>query len=109
MGLLVYGDAVTVPFPFSDLSGTKKRPALVIASLTGFDIILCQITTKSKSDGYSVGLVTADFQTGSLRHDSNIRPNHLFTADSRIVVYSIGKISQSKLAEVKNKLREIIG
>ena len=43
MGKFVKGDVVVVPFPFSDLSASKKRPALVVATLTGNDVILCKI------------------------------------------------------------------
>lgn len=46
MGRFVKGDVVVVPFPFSDLSTTKRRPALVVADLTGDDVVLCQITTR---------------------------------------------------------------
>ncbi len=45
MGRFVKGDVVIMPFPFSDLSASKKRPALVVASLAGDDVILCQITS----------------------------------------------------------------
>jgi mRNA interferase MazF len=44
MRAFVKGDVVVAPFPFSDLSATKKRPALVVATLTGDDVILWQIT-----------------------------------------------------------------
>jgi mRNA interferase MazF len=50
MGGFVRGDVVIVPFPFTDLSGNKKRPAFVLADLQGDDIIVCQITSKAKSD-----------------------------------------------------------
>ena len=45
MARFVKGDVVVVPFPFSDLTQTKRRPALVIANLSGDDLILCQITS----------------------------------------------------------------
>lgn len=45
MAGFVKGDVVVVPFPFSDLSQSKRRPALVIANLQGNDLILCQITS----------------------------------------------------------------
>jgi mRNA interferase MazF len=43
MAGFVKGDVVVIPFPFSDLSGSKRRPALVLADLRGNDIILCQL------------------------------------------------------------------
>lgn len=41
MGEFVKGDVVVAPFPFSDLSAAKKRSALVVAALTGDDVLLC--------------------------------------------------------------------
>jgi len=65
MGKFVKGDVVVVPFPFSDLSASKKRPALVVATLTGDDVILCQITSKTINDSYAVPFANADFKTGT--------------------------------------------
>ena len=45
MAEFVKGDVIVVPFPFSDLTQAKRRPALVIATLAGDDLILCQITS----------------------------------------------------------------
>lgn len=52
MGIFMKGEVVIIPFPNSDLSTSKKRPALVIADLKGYDVILSQITTSSYADGY---------------------------------------------------------
>ena len=46
MGEFVKGDIVVLPFPFSDLSANKRRPTLVLASLPGGDIVVCQITSQ---------------------------------------------------------------
>ena len=67
MGRFVKGDVEVVPFPFSDLTMSKRRPALVLAGLTGDDLILCQITSQGISDRYAVDLSTADFASGGLR------------------------------------------
>jgi mRNA interferase MazF len=56
MGRFVKGDVVVLPFPFSDLTTSKKRPALVVASLKGDDILVCQVTSKTVSDHYSVAV-----------------------------------------------------
>jgi mRNA interferase MazF len=108
MGRFVKGDVVVVPFPFSDLSSSKRRPALIVTQLGGDDVILCQITTPHRADGYSIPLSPADFASGSLKHDSTIRPNRLFTADSNIIAYCAGKLSQEKVREVVEKIVQII-
>lgn len=108
MEKFIKGDVVIVPFPFSDLSQYKKRPALVITSLRGDDVILCQITSQALSDEYSVVIKNSDFETGSLQQISNTRPNRIFTADSNIILYKAGTLKQSKTIEIIDKLVEII-
>jgi mRNA interferase MazF len=86
MGRFVKGEVVVLPFPFSDLSGSKLRPALVLADLSGDDIILCQITSQmSAKDSHAIALEAKDFQKGNLKVLSNIRPNRIFTADKNII------------------------
>lgn len=108
MGAFVKGDVVVVPFPFSDLSATKRRPALVVATLEGDDVILCQITSKTLTDGYALAIADADFMSGGLRQESNIRPNRIFTADSNIILYRAGTLSPQKLQEVIERIVQII-
>ena len=61
MERFVKGDVVITPFPFSDLSSSIKRPALVVASLKGDNVILCQITSQSRDDPYAIELKKGDF------------------------------------------------
>ncbi len=108
MGKFVKGEVVVVPFPFSDLSATQRRPALVVAALTGDDVILCQITSQSVADKYAVPISKSDFSSGGLQQDSNARPNRLFTADSNIILYQTGKLIDAKLQEITNGLIQIL-
>jgi mRNA interferase MazF len=71
-------------------------------------VILCQITSKATSDSYAIPLASADFKTGALHQDSNIRPNRLFTADSNIIFYRAGEVTPEKIQEVVVKIIEII-
>ena len=64
------GDVVIVPFPFSDLTRSKRRPALVVAKLPGDDLILCQITSRDKDDPDAVAFATEDFASGGIERPS---------------------------------------
>ncbi|MEO2068539.1 MAG: type II toxin-antitoxin system PemK/MazF family toxin [Desulfurobacteriaceae bacterium] len=108
MERFVKGDVVVVPFPFSDLSHAKRRPALVVAELEGDDLILCQITSQQVKDDYSISLTDEDFMYGSLRKKSNIRPNRIFTADRHIILYRIGHLKEEKLREVIERIVQIL-
>ena len=101
------GDVVVLPFPFSDLSSSKKRPALVAAKLQGDDIILCQITSEARRDNYAVPLEAKDFKTGKLDIKSMVRPNKIFTADTSIIAYKIGTLKETKTKDVEKELVKI--
>ncbi len=107
MGKPVVGEVVVLPFPQTNLQSGKRRPALVVADLAGNDLVLCQITSKARSDGYSVPLANSDFERGRLIVDSFIRPNRLFTVDQSVILYAAGKIKDAKLQEVRAKIRNL--
>lgn len=109
MAKFVVGDVVVVPFPFSDLTQTKRRPALVVADLQGEDLILCQITSQTISDRYAILISDEDFTIGGLNQPSNIRPNRIFTASQTIIAYKAGAIIPTKLLEAIDKIVEILG
>jgi mRNA interferase MazF len=103
----VKGSIVVLPFPFSDFSMSKRRPALVVANIKGDDIILCQITSKARIDDYSIVLAKHDFKQGSLPLESVIRPNRIFTADKSIIIYKAGLLKELKIKEVEKQLVKI--
>jgi mRNA interferase MazF len=108
MAKFVKGDIVVIPFPFSNLSGSKRRPALVVADLPGEDILLCQITSQQSRDPYAITLSRSDFAVGSLPVDSYIRPLRLFTADKNIILSLAGKIKESKRMSVVRRIANLI-
>ncbi|GHU26134.1 mRNA interferase PemK [Spirochaetia bacterium] len=108
MGRFMKGDVVVVPFPFSDLRGTKRRPAFVLADLDGDDIILCQITSQSRTDRYAIPLETGDFISSNLSTLSVVRPNRVFTADKNMILYSVGTLNAKKIKEIIDGFISII-
>ena len=107
MEKFVKGEVIVLPFPYTDLSTIKKRPALVIATLRGEKIILAQITTVKREDEDLISLAKKDFQSGFLKQDSFIMPSIISTAESSTVAYKVGKIKQEKIKEMEKKLCEI--
>ena len=107
MGKPVVGEVVVLPFPQTNLQSGKRRPALVVADLVGDDLVLCQITRNERADGFSVPLVLSDFERGRLTVDSFIRANRLFTVEQSVILYAAGKIKDTKLQEVKSKIRQL--
>ena len=108
MGKPVIGEVVVLPFPQTDLQAGKRRPALVVADLAGEDLILCQITTQSRRDSYSVPLSTTDFERGRLNVDSFVRANRLFTVDHSVIIYTAAMVKSSKLDEVRARIRRLL-
>ena len=108
MAKFIRGDIVVGPFPFSDLTQAKRRPALIIAVLEGNDYIFCQITSKDIRDKYSVPIEDSDFDDGSLKQNSNVRPNRIFTADKNIILYRIGHLRPEKTDQIILKINDIL-
>jgi mRNA interferase MazF len=108
MAGFVKGDVIIIPFPFSDLSQSKRRPALVLNNLRGEDVILCQITSQAKSDSYAISLNKNDFEEGELKHISNIRTNRLFTANQGLILYKAGRLKEDKINAVIDKVIKIL-
>jgi mRNA interferase MazF len=108
MGKPVAGDVVVVPFPQTDLRPGKLRPALTLVNLPGDDLILCQITTQSRFDGFSISLDHSDFSRGRLPVSSFIRVNRLFTVDQSVIVRAVGSVKHSKLQDVLAAVRKVL-
>jgi hypothetical protein len=87
------GQVVLVPFPFSDLSQSKLRPAACLADAARGGWVLCQVTSNSYGDPAALPLGAADFDTGGLHMLSFARPGTLFTASARLMVRSVGCLS----------------
>ncbi len=94
------GEVVLVPFPFSDLSQSKVRPAVCLADAGREDWVLCQITSSPYGDPAAVPLDAADFAAGGLLVASFARPGKLFTAHAGLLVRSVGVLNPTAFGRV---------
>ena len=108
MGAFAAGQVVLLPFPFSDLTRSKLRPALLLADAGRDDWIACQITSNPYADPHAILLAPEDFTSGGLQRASYARPGKLFTASTSLFASAAGLISQGRLDEVRNALIAII-
>ncbi len=94
------GQIIVVPFPFSDLSAQKYRPALILADAGREDWVLCQITSNPFSDPHAIELNQDAFSSGSLQRISYARPGKLFTASSSLFTAPAGVLQPAILQQV---------
>lgn len=101
------GTVVLVPFPFTDLSGNKVRPALIASqSVSGDDIVVLFITSvKGKSELFDVSLASS--KTNGLKVSSRIKCAKIATLDKKIVLGELGAISEAEEKAVNEKLRKL--
>ncbi len=101
MGSSTVGDVVLVPFPYSDLSAAKRRPALVVARADHGDLIVCQLTSRPYSSSRAVEIINNDFTTGGLARTSFARPDKLFTVSERLIISVPGRLVNAKAVSVR--------
>jgi mRNA interferase MazF len=100
------GDLVLVPFPFTDLSGSKVRPALVLIA-TSLDVTLAFVTTQLQWQESTDLLLTPDDLNG-LKKASLIRISKLATIDATLVQGRLGSLDANQLQIVHQNLRLLL-
>lgn len=95
-------DVVLLPIPFSDLSSTKVRPAIVIGhGSTGGDLFLVPITSRLKNGDFTLG----GWQACGLNAPSAVK-GQLATVESQLVRKIVGRLSDEDATTLDGKLRE---
>lgn len=103
-------EVVLAPFPFTDQTDSKIRPALVISTNhmnNGEDVIIAAITSKKTPNTYSIPLTDADFTHGRLLAESSIRYSHLVTVKKTLIIRTVAKLSEKKWKEVQKELQKL--
>jgi mRNA interferase MazF len=102
---------VLVPFPFTDLSGRKRRPALVVSpeSFHAEDLILCAITSRvpERLSAWEVPLAAKDMVEEKLPRESVVKVGKLFTTHRSLIAGRFGIVNEEKLVEVLGRLRAL--
>jgi mRNA interferase MazF len=100
------GDIVLIPFPFSDLSGSKLRPSLIIIE-SQKDITVAFITTQIKWKE-PTDILLKPTNSNGLKRESLIRLSKLATLDKDIVIGRLGSITSQEITDLNTKLKVIL-
>ncbi len=106
-----FGTVVLVPFPFTDQSATKQRPAVIVSSNAYHrarrDLILMPITSQLRASAFGDVLVQ-DWQAAHLLMPSAVKPVFA-TLDQSLVIKPLGQLSARDQAALSATLTQLIG
>jgi mRNA interferase MazF len=104
-------EVVLLPYPFSNLEGTKVRPALVVSNnhfnKKSDDCVMAPLTTIIKDEPYSVVIEQENMSSGKLLKPSRIRADKIFCVEKNLITMKIGKLKDSSFEKVKEEIFKI--
>ena len=103
---MVKGDIILITFPFTNLSGSKLRPAVILA-VTGLDITVCFITTQLQWQD-DTDMLLFPVSTNGIKKQSLIRISKIATLDKVLAKGLLGKLTLSQITDLNNKLKELL-
>lgn len=107
-----FGDVVLVPFPFTDQTGTKKRPAVIVSSvaynISRIDVILMAITSQRKGLLSFGEIEIIEWSKAGLLKPSVVKPI-VTTVEKKLLLHQLGKLEPIDLTELRSALITIIG
>ena len=98
-------EIVQIPFPYSDLSGSKKRPAIIVSNENvnkSSNVICCVITTNPHK--MDLPILNDDLEKKQLPFESHIKHQMLFTVNKTLIIKKMSKLKQKPFNILKEKI-----
>lgn len=107
-----FGDVVLVPFPFTDLTTTKKRPAVVVSSATYHhkyrDLIIMAVTSQIKPSNVFGEVTIIQWKKAGLLKPSVVKPVFA-TIEKELVLKNLGRLVEEDRRTLREALQTILG
>jgi mRNA interferase MazF len=107
-----FGDIVLVPFPFTDQSGTKKRPAVVVSSTAYHrarrDVLIMAVTSQTRPTGAIGEVQVKDWKGAGLIKPSVIKPV-ITTIEASLVIRRLGQLKKEEQEALRNVISKMVG
>ncbi len=100
------GDVVLIIFPFTDLSGSKLRPAVILAE-SKLDITVCFVTTQIAWQE-NTDVVINPTNNNGIRKPSLIRTGKIATINKSLAKGLLGVLDNKEISELNNKLKQVL-
>jgi mRNA interferase MazF len=102
------GDIVLIPFPFTDLSASKTRPAVIVCSQlyqeVRSELLLAYVSSQVSKANPKIDVVIKKWSEAGLLKPSFVRPK-IAAIDSGLIVHQAGRLSEEDMTAVDNSLR----
>lgn len=107
-----FGDVVLVPFPFTDQTTTKKRPAVVVSSVAYHsvrpDVILMAVTSQIRPEAGVREETVERWKEAGLLKPSLLKPL-LATVENGLIIRKLGRLDDRDRASLRETLKTILG
>ena len=105
------GDVVVVPFPFTDLQTVKRRPALVLATVSSRSfpdlVVVAMITSQLEGETITGDCKIAKWKEAGLLHPSNVRLAKVVSLETTVLLNKLGSLQKEDRAGVKKELKKV--
>lgn len=100
------GDIILIPYPYTDLSGTKKRPVIILTNVDTFgNYIVAKITSVLRNDSVAFFLDSNNL-SAAFDRPSEVRTNELFTVSTSLVIKQISALNNLAIRRLLDKIIE---
>lgn len=107
-----FGDIVLVPFPFTDQSATKRRPAVIVSSDRYHrerpDLIIMAVTSQARPAGGVGEVQVKEWQAAKLLKPSVVKPV-ITTIEHSLVIRTLGRLKEVDQQALQQALAAVIG
>lgn len=103
------GDIILLPYPYTDLSNTKQRPAVIISkeSVNKQNYIVAKITSVIRGDRFSFPISPTDIDR-ELKYDSKVRTNEVFTVSPTIIIKKFASFKREPMKRLTESVKDNI-
>jgi mRNA interferase MazF len=110
--MLLQGEIVLLPIPFTDLSSQKRRPVIVVSNdayhRSTTDMVVVAMTSNPARVEYGFVIESSDLERGRLNHPGTVRVDKIYTLSQSLVVARFGRVRNVILDRIGKQIQSLI-